>query len=182
MRWQRHYTRFCKQSALFCDLKWPDFYNTNTPNMRGRHGVERRRRAGVLERGHRRHDDASTTGIELGRRIWNLDNAIWTLQGRHRDMVHFAPYIYETQVREGRAVPVLHVAVPRRGAASGSTPTSWGAASTRRKFDEWKTIFYGLEGWDAKTGWPTRRTLEGLGLGHVADTLDKAGRLGRERA
>ena len=44
-------------------------------------------------------------GIEMGRRIWNLDNAIWTLQGRHRDMVHFSPYIYETRFEKGELFP-----------------------------------------------------------------------------
>lgn len=34
-------------------------------------------------------------GIELGRKIWNLDNAIWSLQGRHRDMVHFSSVHYQ---------------------------------------------------------------------------------------
>jgi aldehyde:ferredoxin oxidoreductase len=29
--WHRHYTRFWKQSALFCDYRWPDFYNPYTP-------------------------------------------------------------------------------------------------------------------------------------------------------
>ena len=29
VRWQQHYCRFYKNSALFCDLKWPDFVNTN---------------------------------------------------------------------------------------------------------------------------------------------------------
>jgi len=32
--------------------------------------------------------------MELGRKIWNLDNCIWALQGRHRDMLQFAEYIY----------------------------------------------------------------------------------------
>jgi alpha-L-arabinofuranosidase len=32
--------------------------------------------------------------IGIGKKIWNLDNVIWTLQGRHRDMVHFADFIY----------------------------------------------------------------------------------------
>jgi aldehyde:ferredoxin oxidoreductase len=41
-----------------------------------------------------------------------------------------------------------------------------------------KTNFYKFEGWDVKTGWPTRKTLEGLGLKKVADTMAAKGRLG----
>ena len=38
-------------------------------------------------------------GIELGRAIWNMDNAVWTLQGRHRDKVHFSPYLYNKTLK-----------------------------------------------------------------------------------
>jgi aldehyde:ferredoxin oxidoreductase len=41
-----------------------------------------------------------------------------------------------------------------------------------------KTNFYKLEGWDVHTGWPTRKTLEGLGLKKVADTMASKWRLG----
>jgi aldehyde:ferredoxin oxidoreductase len=57
-----------------------------------------------------------------------------------------------------------------------------GRSLDRKKFDEWKTIFYGLEGWDPATGWPTRGTLEKLKLGFAADALAAAGRLGKEES
>jgi aldehyde:ferredoxin oxidoreductase len=41
-----------------------------------------------------------------------------------------------------------------------------------------KTNYYELEGWDTNTGWPTKKTLEGVGLKHVADMLESKGRLG----
>ena len=44
--------------------------------------------------------------------------------------------------------------------------------------EQWKTHFYEFEGWDPDTGWPTRKTLEEMGLKNVADTLESAGRLG----
>ena len=48
----------------------------------------------------------------------------------------------------------------------------------RDKFEEWKTKYYTLEGWDTSSGYPTRATLEGLGLAGVADKLEAAGKLG----
>jgi aldehyde:ferredoxin oxidoreductase len=48
----------------------------------------------------------------------------------------------------------------------------------RAKVEDWKTKFYTLEGWDTKTGAPTRKTLEDLGLKDVADKLEAAGKLG----
>ena len=44
--------------------------------------------------------------------------------------------------------------------------------------EQCKTNFYNLEGWDAKTGWPTRKTLEGLVLKKVANAMASKGRLG----
>jgi aldehyde:ferredoxin oxidoreductase len=40
-----------------------------------------------------------------------------------------------------------------------------------------KTNFSKLEGWDINTGWPTRKTLEDLGLKKVADAMASRGRI-----
>ena len=47
------------------------------------------------------------------------------------------------------------------------------------KFEGFKTRFYGLQGWDPDTGYPTRGTLESMGLAYVADELQKNDRLGK---
>jgi aldehyde:ferredoxin oxidoreductase len=176
VRWHRHYTRFYKQSALFCDLKWPDFYNTNTPTREGATGSSD---AGEQVFWNAVTGDTLTfeDGIELGRRIWNLDNAIWTLQGRHRDMVHFAPYIYQTKYESGELYPFCMWPC-RDKDGNWEYADVMGRQLDKAKFDDWKTIFYGLEGWDAKTGWPTRKLLEEMNMTFVADELQAAGRLG----
>jgi aldehyde:ferredoxin oxidoreductase len=117
-------------------------------------------------------------GMAIGRKVWNIQNAIWTLQGRHRDMVKFADYYHEQ--------PLKWHWYSRR--SPSPTPAyidgQWayvdvsGRKIERDKFEEWKTIYYELEGWDTKTGWPTRGTLESLGLSHIADELEENGRLG----
>ncbi len=178
VRWHRHYTRFYKQSALFCDLKWPDFYNTNRPDQEGA--------TASADCGEQVFWNAVTgdalsfeDGIALGRRIWNLDNAIWTLQGRHRDLVHFAPYIYGQEYKKGELFPFF-MWPGRDQAGEWEWQDLMGKKLDRKRFDDWKTIFYGLEGWDPATGWPTRRTLEEVGLPHVADALASVSRLGKE--
>jgi aldehyde:ferredoxin oxidoreductase len=180
VRWHRHYTRFYKQSALYCDLRWPDLYNTNTPDNRGATASDD---AGEHVFWNAVTGDALTfdDGIEIGRRIWNLDNAIWTLQGRHRDMVHFAPYIYETRFEKGELFP-FYMWPCRDENGAWVYRDLMGRSLDRRKFEEFKTSFYRLEGWDVASGWPTRRTLEGLDLAEVAATLEAAGRLGKERS
>ena len=48
----------------------------------------------------------------------------------------------------------------------------------RDKFEDWKTRFYKFEGYNPENGWPTRNTLEGMGLKRVADTMESKGKLG----
>jgi aldehyde:ferredoxin oxidoreductase len=168
--WQRYYTRFWKQSMLFCDCRWPDFLNVHSPDSMGATGIAEPRYVKAVTG----QDLSFEDGMNLGRKIWNLDHAIWTLQGRHRDMVHFTDNVYE-----GRPFfPNEHM--------PGKEDGTWGfyAYSERRldrdKFDEFKTRFYELQGWDTATGYPTRATLETLGLGYVADELERNGKLGDE--
>ena len=47
----------------------------------------------------------------------------------------------------------------------------------KEKFEKMKDEYYTLRGWDVKTSWPTKETYERLGLGDVADTLQKLGKL-----
>ena len=47
------------------------------------------------------------------------------------------------------------------------------------KFDEFKTRFYKLQGWDTTSGYPTRDTLKSLDLSYVAEELEKHGKLGK---
>ena len=115
-------------------------------------------------------------GITLGRKIWNLDHAIWTLQGRHRDMVHFADFIYN---KKGTRIDVPNAYLP--GVENGKW--DYYGYTHRRidkgKFEEFKTRFYKLQGWDTTSGYPTRGTLESLDLGYVADELETNGKLGK---
>lgn len=177
VQWHTHYVRFWKNSALFCDLRWPDFYSTHTEDQRG---ATASKDAGehVWWKAVTGEDLSFEDGIRRGRRIYNLDNAIWTLQGRHRDMVHFAPYIYKQKFTKHKAPFYFW---PTRDTEGRWAYTDvMGRSLDRERFDDWKTIYYGLEGWDAATGWPTRSILGELGLGFVAEALDSAGRLGKE--
>jgi len=111
-------------------------------------------------------------GINTGKKIWNLDHAIWTLQGRSRDMVQFSGYVYD--------VPFSTAAKDWLGRNNGTWEyiSADGRTVDREKFEDFKTLYYKLEGWDASTGYPTRASLEDLGLGAAADELEQQGRLG----
>ncbi|MCX5999317.1 MAG: aldehyde:ferredoxin oxidoreductase, partial [Chloroflexi bacterium] len=112
-----------------------------------------------------------TDGMEIGRRIWNLDRAILALQGRHRDMEVLSGYVHSVPISRPHFMPVFED-------GKWSFSSNVGRTLDRARFEEWKTMFFELEGWDTSSGWPTRSTLEKLELGRVADELERAGRLG----
>jgi aldehyde:ferredoxin oxidoreductase len=167
--WQAYYSRFWKQGINYCDWGWPDFVNVSAPNY-----------SGYTPEGEPWYYNAVTgknltfrQGMEIGRKVWNWQNAIWVLQGRHRDIVKFAEFVYE--------VPntATHYLL---GYNQDKEQWVWedygGHTVDRQKFEEWKTKYYEVMGWDTATGWPNRKTLEEVGLGFVADKLEEKGKLG----
>jgi len=165
--WSSYYARFWKGSVGYCDLLWPDFINLNAHDM-----------LGATPKGEPEFFNAVTgkgisfvDGMEIGRKIWNLDRAIWVLQGRHRDMEVFAEYVYKVPFSRSQLLPVYEEGEWRFSNCVGRT-------LDRARFEEWKTKYYELEGWDISTGFPTRGTLEELGIGKVADKLQLEGKLG----
>jgi aldehyde:ferredoxin oxidoreductase len=158
---------------LYCDHRWPNFLNRQTSDH-----------IGLTGEGEPRFFNSVTgkkysflEGIEIGRKIWNLDNAIWTLQGRHRDMVHFPDYIYSIPYKGGGFnYPSYYLPGRKNG------KWEWICVNNRHldrtKFEKFKTMYYNFEGWDPGTGWPKRKTLAAIGLKNVADELEAKGRLG----
>jgi aldehyde:ferredoxin oxidoreductase len=190
--WHLHYLSYYQHGLSFCDFMWPDTVNACTPDHKG-----------MTPEGEPKFFNAVTgnnitfaDGMEEGRKIWNLRNALWTLQGRHRDMVKFADYYYDTSNNYGWPSPLT------KGSAHqpfqpGSNPGPYWLTTfedgtwdyrdvnknqlrslDRAKCEDFKTSFYNLEGWDAASGWPTRATLEALNLKSVADLLESKGKLG----
>jgi aldehyde:ferredoxin oxidoreductase len=169
--WHRYYTRFWKQSAQLCDFRWPDFLNLYRPDRSGATGLAEPRFFKDVTGKHLSYLD----GINLGKRIWNLDQAIWTLQGRHRDMVAFADYLYTQPGATWDGWPEY---MPGTREGHWDYVETSGRHFDRQKFEEFKSRFYQFQGWDPASGWPTRPTLESIGLKEAADELEQQGRLG----
>lgn len=87
----------------------------------------------------------------VGERVWNLGRAIMVREGRTRDQ-DTVQEIFFNEDRGEKAIP-------------------------RSEFEEAKTRYYQLRGWDEKIGWPTREKLDQLGLVDVADHLAREGLL-----
>jgi aldehyde:ferredoxin oxidoreductase len=172
--WHRHYSRFWKQSALYCNYLFADFVNPLAKNKKGLTGEGEPKFYNAVTGKNMTFVD----GMELGRKIWNLDNAIWALQGRHRDMVQFAPYIYNIPFKGVGSLAKYFLPQNKKGKWK-YVPIDH-RSHDKDKFEQWKSDYYQFEGWDAKTGWPTRSTLDSLGMGYVADELQKNNRLGSD--
>ena len=172
--WQRYYSRFWKQGVGYCDWAFPDFANNYAPNNRGMSPEAEPKFYNAVTGKNISYRD----GMEIGRKVWNIQNAIWTLQGRHRDMVKFADYYYEQPLRDDGRTGKGPYPAPVFIDGQWTYADVVGRSIDRDKFEDWKTKYYELEGWDTKTGWPTKSTLEALGLGHVADELQSKGKLG----
>jgi aldehyde:ferredoxin oxidoreductase len=87
-------------------------------------------------------------------RIYNIERAYLLRMGLSRDDDVAPHHFYDQPIPEG---------------------PSKGMTLDRAKFEELKDVFYELRGGDKKTGAPTRKTLEELGLKYVADDLEKIG-------
>jgi aldehyde:ferredoxin oxidoreductase len=168
--WARHYTDFWNESMAFCETVAPSFISTSQADFRGASPDAELRYYQAVTGNKVTFADT----MEVGRKIWNLQRAIRVMQGRHRNQEKFAPFMYRpgaSYIAQGGGRPVYE---------NGE----WGWQPLTDMFlDEagvelFKTSFYKLEGWGVDTGWPTRKTLEGLGLKKVADTLGSKGRLG----
>jgi aldehyde:ferredoxin oxidoreductase len=114
----------------------------------------------------------SSTWSAISSRLKLSIPGISSLQGRHRDMEVFPDYVYN-QGSEGALLPMYD-----DKAKKWSFSTGEGRKLDRTKFEEWKTRFYAFEGFNTASGWPTRKTLESMGLKKAADVMQSKSRLG----
>jgi aldehyde:ferredoxin oxidoreductase len=166
--WHRHYTRFWKQSILYCDWMYANFTSSAKLDHSGATPEAEPKFLNAVTGKNLSFAD----GMETGRRIWNLDRAIWILQGRHRDMEKLADFLFKPGAATNNPLPVY-----MDGKWSLDVPLG-GMFLDRTGVEIFKTNFYEFEGWDTSTGWPSRSTLEDLGLKKVADELEGVGKLG----
>lgn len=168
IEWGRHWSRFWEQSMCFCDWGFPRI-NYNDPY--GNYEIDVDDYYCRLFTAVTGKEMTREKALEIGHRIFTLDKAIWTMQGRKREDEVFANYVYERPNPEDALYPMYIDG--KWDFSSGK-----GRLMDRDKFEDFKTRFYIREGWSATTGWPTRETLEGMGLKYVADELEAAGKLG----
>lgn len=122
--------------------------------------------------------------IWLGKKVYDLDRAIWQLQGRTREVEIFSDYVYDQP--QNPKVPQTSYEIAYCLPTYNEETHEWaykdvsGRQLDREKTEELKSHFYRLEGCDVAHGWLKRSALETEGLGYVADELEAHGVLGQE--
>ncbi|MBN2319191.1 MAG: hypothetical protein JXR49_08935 [Acidobacteria bacterium] len=168
--WHQHYWNYYKESVGFCDWGYSNLYSGSHPKNYGKTPeVEPRFLNAVTGRNQTFED-----GMEIGRRAWTLKRAIFVLQGRHKNMENFSGYYY----RPGASYCGYSPNLPIFDGSKWEIKNCKELYFTEDGVNQWKTHFYNIEGWNPDTGYPTRKTLEDLGMKHVADYLESKGKLG----
>jgi aldehyde:ferredoxin oxidoreductase len=164
--WVKHYEKFWIGAGGFCGWRWPMCITYTTSDRKGPTPEAEPKFWNAVTGQNMSFGD----GMETGHKIYTLDRSIWILQGRHRNMEIFPDYVFD-QPSRGSELPMY---------INGKWTYSNGAGRKldRDKFEDWKTRFYKFEGYNPENGYPTRDTLEGMGLKKVANLLEKRGKLG----
>jgi aldehyde:ferredoxin oxidoreductase len=167
--WARRFSGFYNESMSICEMMLPNFIGRSANGIAGPSPELEYSYYQAVTGNKKTFADT----MEIGRKIWNMERAIRVMAGRHRDKEQFAPFMY----MPGATFMSL-----------GSRPVyqdgKWSFEDQgdlyldKAGVEAFKNHYYKLEGWDVSNGWPTRKTLEGLGMKKVADTMAGKGKLG----
>jgi aldehyde:ferredoxin oxidoreductase len=160
-----------KESLVLCSFSWPITHVRHSEDHVGDPALESQVLSAVTG------GETDEEGLyHVGERIFNLERAIHAREGHSGRQEDALPdYCFEKPAK-----PYVFYnpgcLVPGR---NGEVISKKGAVLDRDKFEDMKTEYYRLRGWDADTGLQTRTKLNELGLSDIADDLDKRGCLSR---
>ena len=163
--WVKHYEKMWHGMG-FCGWRWPQCITNNTADRRGATPHAEPRFWNAITGQNMTFADS----METGHKIYTLDRAIWNIQGRDKAMEVWPDYMYDTPTN-GSMQPMV---VDGKWTYSNGK----GRVFDRAKFEDFKTRFYKFEGWNPDNSYPTRATLEKMGMKNVADVLQSKGKLG----
>ena len=167
--WARRYAGFYNESMAICEMMLPNFIGRSATGIAGP-SPELEYRYYQAVTGNKK---TFAETIEIGRKIWNMERAIRVMAGRHRDKEQFTPFMY---MPGATFMSLGNKPVYQDGKWSFEDQSD--LYLEKAGVEAFKTHFYKVEGWDADNGWPTRKTLEELGMKKVADTMAGKGKLG----
>ncbi len=158
---------FAKESLVVCDLRW-----TMTQAFRALGGTDDTVTESQVFSAITGKDTDEPGLYNIGERIFNLQRAILLRQGwQGRQGDRLLDYYHTVPLRKGEIFFNHDGLVPGR---DGEVISQIGKVVDKELFENMKSEYYELRGWDALTGLPTKAKLEELQLNDVA--ADLAGR------
>ena len=157
-----------KESLVLCDLRWPVMAAPGLPG--GDPTLESQIYSAITG------NELDEAGInKIGERIYNLQRAILLRQGwKGRSGDRLLDYYFEVPLKQDELFLNPTCQMPGK---DGEVVSRLGAVVDREKFEDMKSEYYELRGWDVETGLPTRAKLEELDLRDVAADLEGRGLL-----
>jgi aldehyde:ferredoxin oxidoreductase len=159
---------YARESLVLCDLHWTMCQAARVLSAPDTRVTESQVYTAITGR---ELDDAGLGRV--GERVFNLQRAILLRQGwPGREGDRLLDYFFTEPLKQGELFYDVYGLVPGKG---DEVVSRLGAVVDRDKFEAMKTEYYGLRGWDAASGLPTREKLAGLELDDVAADLASRG-------
>jgi aldehyde:ferredoxin oxidoreductase len=160
--------QYAKESLILCDFAWPNLFSPRSSDHVGDPTLESKLLTAVTGR------EIDEEGLyRIGERVFNLQRAILAREG-HRGREHDVLEDFEYEVPLKGDVGNPDCLVPGE---DGRPFSRKGMVVDRVQFERMKDEYYGIRGWDVRTGLQTKAKLQELGLGDVAETLEREGLL-----
>lgn len=162
---------YAKESLVVCDLKWTMMLTTWPDYGAGDAVTESRVYSAITGN---EIDDAEL--YRYGERNFNVQRAILLRQGwPGRDGDRVLDYLHTEPIEKNSTFFNDEVLLPGK---DGEVISRAGEVLDRDGFEDMKTGYYELRGWDPETGYPTKEKLVELQLADVAADLSERGLLG----
>jgi aldehyde:ferredoxin oxidoreductase len=160
---------YAKESSVLCDFLWPVIWVRFADDHTGDPSLESQVISAVTGR------EIDTAGFNLiGERVFNLQRAIFSRQGwGSRSGDRLLDYLHDEPLEGVFFDPDCIVPGP-----NGKIVSRKGARIDRRDFEDLKSEYYALRGWDIASGVPTEAKLRELDLVDVAADLKARGLTG----
>jgi aldehyde:ferredoxin oxidoreductase len=161
---------FAKESLVLCDLRWTFHQIDHALGTTADIVTEAQIYSAITGK---KVDDSEL--VKVGERIFNLQRAILLRQGwsgRQGDKI--LDYYFTEPLKKAELFYNADCLLPGE---NGEIISRVGAVVEKDKFEQMKTEYYNLRGWDIDSGFPTRVKLEELRLKDVADELAGRGLL-----